>query len=973
MEEKIRLKHKKEATFAKFFSNFMPSTYSADSKSANLVKDYFGNFIKITEDVNEKRYVRNVNNDFEQSNNLVYSGYVFYRQFDYKLNNNQKNNVVNLFTQEVSFFVSELTGTSTSSTLSHVEFVNSTIDDIYLDIDIVKTFDFLDTLTIRNVLQGEWSDQESSTGVIVGRLVAIQKISDENGNKIEIPLKNCPVSIFNPSDTFQSPSDIDDDGNRLSLNVLASAKEEEYFDKISYKTDLNFLRDYSNVENIPSHFKYTSTTNENGEFVMYDVPVGTQTFIIEVDLLKQGLSKDEVALNFFSYPAEENPIVDTVPHYVYKQFQVNVLPSWGIFASGYTFYNFRIPNLDLRKWCTYIVPPISYKTKTIEENYFSGKVRNPLQVLVRDMTKENFEIKKIQVAEVFDIYERDYDQNFMWSNEISQLKDKAEFRTDGFHIFKLPANLYDPNGIGTNGKRGVWLNAYQLKMIYVNSFKATGSYRINELEASGNYKIKVLSHFDLNYCSDNVNFDDTLQFVGVFPYEKMWSLNYPDRYSIPKKPSIINTNKTYGSNGEADFILEPRFLDGDLVGGEYVFFGANGYGLQGNNRVAIPNDFSRVVSSTEIYKYERGVRYDESYSNGYLPNIDLIQRSFVVNGEKWQRLESGYGYFLLPFGYPRIKNMLINGENVDQLLNSDYNILANRPIEFQNYTLDTFAGMNYTTQEGVLTIKMEDGYSGSLDIYRINSPVKINPRPKPFLEKFVKLNFQSLLGSAAVPVGGAGGPRLDNLIYLLANSAPGVPVPGIFDSHGDPVPSAPYFELQNVSITIWNLGAIPVNITLGGIMKTLEPTNANGSTNGLWDYVLSTGDSWILPSNSGYDVENNSFNSASYEIRIRETTSGQLYQPFAPFDGNSGPTIRGGNIFINNIQSGTEENIQEYYLSSRIPEMVWIFDGNAITKRPFIHINGFTLNPNGETVSAEFLPQPITTPNQYIPFLPWAN
>ena len=64
MEEKIRLKHKKEATFAKFFSNFMPSTYSADSKSANLVKDYFGNFIKITEDVNEKRYVRNVNNDF---------------------------------------------------------------------------------------------------------------------------------------------------------------------------------------------------------------------------------------------------------------------------------------------------------------------------------------------------------------------------------------------------------------------------------------------------------------------------------------------------------------------------------------------------------------------------------------------------------------------------------------------------------------------------------------------------------------------------------------------------------------------------------------------------------------------------------------------------------------------------------------------------------------------------------------------
>ena len=53
--------------------------------------------------------------------------------------------------------------------------------------------------------------------------------------------------------------------------------------------------------------------------------------MVEIDLLKQGLTKDEVSLNFFPYPATPNPNIDSVPHIYFRQFSINVVPSGAIF------------------------------------------------------------------------------------------------------------------------------------------------------------------------------------------------------------------------------------------------------------------------------------------------------------------------------------------------------------------------------------------------------------------------------------------------------------------------------------------------------------------------------------------------------------------------------------------------------------------------------------------------------------------
>ncbi len=964
MLDPIKLTPKKEATFVKFFTNHMPSSHEGESFFTYAILDNYNNLIKITEDPSEKNHTRNTNNNFQHTNSIQYqSGYTFYRDLNYNANTVQKNNLINQFEREVNNYVNQLTGTNLSPTVIHVQFEKKMIDDLYVDIGLLRSVDILNTLSVRNTLQGEWTEQESKTGVVIGKLVAIQKLFDSNGNRIEIPLKNCPVSIFNPSETFPTASDIDIDGNRLSLNVISSAKPQDYFDQISYETDLNYLRDYSSVENIPNHFKYTCTTNDNGEFILYDIPVGLQTFVFEVDLLKQGLSKDEVSLNFFPYPTEENPIVDTVPHFIYKQIQINVLPSWGTFGSGYTFYNFRVPNLDLRKWITYIIPPITYKKLTQEQNFFTNKVRNPLQVLVRDMTKDNFEIKKVQVVEIEDMYDRDYDQNFLWQNIGIQSKDKAEFRTNGYHAIKLPSNLYDPNGIGSNGQKGVWIGAYQLKMKYVNSEKVTGLVRYEYLDSNNTWQVKVKSHFDLNNTATNTSFLDQ-SFVGVFPYEQKWSLSYPEPYKIPKRPVLLNPNKTFDTNGEPISFLEPTYLDGDLVGGDDVGFGANGYGLQDSGSIQIPNEFSRNVTSREMYKYEEGIRWDEAYSNGYIPNDDPNFRSKVIDGEKYQRLEAGYGYMLIPFGWPRIKNTFQNGKLVDKLLESDFNSLVDYPLEFNGRTKPSYAEENYVTSEGNITIKMDEGLTGQFDIYRISNSVSVLPRLNPFLQKFVKLNFQQLLGNTAVNGVSTNRPNLAG--NILANNTVSTTLPGL------PVRYGLYFELQNLSVIVWNLGSVSSELTIGTETKLLNPSVVNGLTTGWFGPSLSSEDSIIFPANDSYDIVNNCFNSASYQIELRNTTSSQVEQPYAPYANNTGDNLIGSTCIFYNLQADDENNVPEYYLNSRCLELLFTQAPNGtIDQVQRMHVNGVRYGSHAGSTDLSFEINPINTPYNFPPFLPY--
>lgn len=629
-------------------------------------------------------WTRNDNNNYIPIGEMGWNyqtGYTLVKTIASDLSQENIDNMSNLMLSRLSDPTRPGTPPSASAATNYVFYRKKLIDDFYVDLKLERSYNSLDTLKINNNLINSFPEQNSPTGVVFGRLMAIQKIKGENGENLRIPLQNVPIGIFNPSDDFPNTFSTDDNGDRLTLNIKESATPSDYFDNLSYYTDYNnYLRSAESFSAVPAQYKYITKTNENGEFILYDVPVGEQIAIFEVDLFKQGLTKDEIALNFFPFPPTIEPNVDTIPSFAFKQFPVEVVPAWGLGQTGYTSLDINI-NLDLRKWTTYILPPVVFKGQRLNITTAQNPSKS-LKVDIRDMTSPNFIKRPIEIVQIPNDLDRDIGSQYLWFNEFTQKKTSIQYNNFGCSVFKLPGNVYDPYGYRTDtdgnptNNRGVWLAAYQFNIYLEKMFgqRATGAAYYTTTQ--GKF---IRSHYHLNYTEGNLldgSVENAPTQVGTFPYEKPWSATYPEPYSIPRKPTqqrfqwgperLLYPGSTPSS--PKYYIEEPAYLDGDLVGIPVPdsIGNAGGFGVQAFGNTWFYNRIANVATNTYMYKYESGVSKEETYANGYEPYWDPSNSPYtyndfpfagiskVVGGEKYQRLECGYGYFVRPQGWSRI-------------------------------------------------------------------------------------------------------------------------------------------------------------------------------------------------------------------------------------------------------------------------------------------------------------------------------
>jgi hypothetical protein len=823
MHQKIEIKKAKKVTYARFFSDFAGQPTEDAGEFSFLVTDSIGTPIRIADQEEEASFIRNQRNNFIFDGSLkVVTGFTTNQKLTSELTQVQQDNLATNFKQRQ---VEDFGKTS----INAVFFETRTDIDYFVSIGINRDYEVLNTLSIQNNLVGETPRIESPTGVLFGKLEALQKIKDENGQKIRIPLANVPVAVFNQSEEFPSVSSTDPDGNRLVLNLKENSSQSMYFNKESFDTDQEFLTDNSAIDSIPEKYKYTAFTNERGEFVIFDVPVGEQVFVFEIDLLKQGLTKDEVSLNFFNYPAEESPIVDNIPNFFFRQIPVNIVPVWGDFQSGYTELNVTVP-LDLRKWSTYYTSPIAFAGVSLQDRQNKGYF-TPLTFKVRDMTRDGFPpAKKLEVVEISDLLRKDFEQQLMWEEELKLTKNRTEFRKNDYQAFKLPANLYDSEGVGTNGKTGVWLCAYEIKMFYQDergAFRVTGFER--DYIPSGTIN---RSHFDLNRHTRSTDPTTLSATTGVFPYERPWSINYPVKYSIPKIPVVLNPNKTYNSStSAADSVKEPKWLDGDRAGGPLGDVEASGYGLQNIDGKLKVNFFSQRVSSGVMFKYEDGVRWDEQYSSGFQPILDSRpgHDSHVKNGEKFQRLEAGYGYWLKPEGWPRIQN----NNWGDAIQTGDFSSSFSNP---PGLSPATYVGSVVKLPGEIIAIRLESDSQtkiGALDIYRVAEPNLLVPPGPPFVDKFANIEFQA--------------------IYVQNNNTPSRRLELIVDTNNDRL----RYAAGEGKLSIRNNGILATTV-MGAKMQPGETV--------VFENKIVSGLSILFPANASYNSNENSYDRAEYTV-----------------------------------------------------------------------------------------------------------
>lgn len=1027
-QEEILIQGEAIQTVIRYFTTFSGQT-SDDDKIYYVITDIGNQPIKLVESEIETKFaLDNLNINLSLSaltgGYNVYSGSVVENKVNQKINSNERAYISEDYEGKIKYQAKESSPTKQipSDLFTFVFFEEKPFNDYFMNVKINRSTSVLDTLNIYNVPVNQSPSFTNDTGVLFGKIEALQPILDSNGEKLRIPLKNAVVGIFNPSEEIPSVGSVDEDGNRIQLNLFENlptvngvANIRSYGSFQSYLVDYEFSpKDIVN-DSIPPKYKYTCITNDYGEFILHNIPVGQQTLMIEVDLLKQGLDPEEVALNFFPYPTTDAPNIADIPHLYFNQFPVNIVPSWGDFQTGYTQIDLSIA-LDLRKWITYFSYPISSKVgnpneignqnlgqspKVLEELVAMG-VNNTFTIEIRDMTKP-FVVDappKLEIVKIIDIYDRNLDLNCAWLQEFKVRANKVQYNTTNYNAFKIPANLYDFNGIDSKGNKGVWIGAYQLKSSFPDptiSCQTTGFAEEWKKDADGTVKYYKSNHYDLNRFdgwADDVEKDSPPpgSGVGIFPYEQPWSLTYPEPYKITKPPKIYNPLKSWDSNtGQFNFTkdivnnngqtntiilnageeyLQPRFLDGDLAGGPDCWgTNANGFGLQIYSDVWGGNNFSREVTKNEVWRYEAVDHWREDWSNGY--NEQLTPSDFnkypntpngkpQIIGERWQRLEAGYAYWLRPRGWPRIKNESWG----DHLLDNDYNPFANHnynsiwqsPYDFNSYYPVVY---RYIDEVTLVVGNRTEFYAkfGRLNIYRVEKPYYLNPKKPPFTEKYARFKFQDLIvdqskrnadSDSKSNKGGKkttcypsrsrfGGSRCTNSGYGdRADAHIWLELGGY-----NPSPGNNFLQECNVQFcTIQAAGSV-VEYVLVNIGTTKVNVNGKELLPGVRDnnikFRLLHQQEILLPANDKYSPKDNCYNGASYLFFIGNCTNPRGMAT------NLGPRVQP----IYKYQVGVEGEEVTYYLTSMIPRQVGIGNSKCNAVRDYNTAAGFSFSIGG--------------------------
>jgi hypothetical protein len=151
---------------------------------------------------------------------------------------------------------------------------------------IDQEFDYLEILSLKILQSDIYTRQCADYGVIVGR------VSVNNG----FGIPNAKVSVFIPIDSedqsnpiiselypYKSLSDVNDEGYRYNLlpyvkSYSAHVPTGTFFTRKDVLTDPTLIQVYD------KYYKYNATTNDSGDYMIFGVPVGAQTVVLDVDL-----------------------------------------------------------------------------------------------------------------------------------------------------------------------------------------------------------------------------------------------------------------------------------------------------------------------------------------------------------------------------------------------------------------------------------------------------------------------------------------------------------------------------------------------------------------------------------------------------------------------------------------------------------------------------------------------------------------
>ena len=215
--------------------------------------------------------------------------------------------------------------------------------DTYLKTPISQDFDFIEILSLKISQEDVYRRFCSDYGVIVGRVSINQGFGVPNA-KVSVFIPIDEIDINNPEIKGLYPyeviTDKNSDGIRYNLLTTNPDEADDCFTPVGSFPSKNEILDNPHLEYVyDKYYKFTTTTNHAGDFMIFGVPLGSYTVHVDADISNIGIASQRpydlisqgAPLSMFEtstkFKADKN--LNKLPQIKTLNSGVNVQPFWG--------------------------------------------------------------------------------------------------------------------------------------------------------------------------------------------------------------------------------------------------------------------------------------------------------------------------------------------------------------------------------------------------------------------------------------------------------------------------------------------------------------------------------------------------------------------------------------------------------------------------------------------------------------------
>lgn len=217
---------------------------------------------------------------------------------------------------------------------------NQETSDSILKIKIDQDYDFLEVLSLKIKQEDAYKLYMSDYGVLVGRVLANDGFGIPNA-KVSIFIKNeskdtsKSKNIIYPYDFLSSKNSSD-----VRYNLLPSEKVSRCHQNVgSFPSKRNVLDNNVMIEVFDDYYKYTTVTNQSGDYMIFGLPVGQQQLHVDIDLSDIGnLSQAPRDMIYKGYDIKQfdspnkfkkSTNLDSLSQIISENSSVYIYPFWG--------------------------------------------------------------------------------------------------------------------------------------------------------------------------------------------------------------------------------------------------------------------------------------------------------------------------------------------------------------------------------------------------------------------------------------------------------------------------------------------------------------------------------------------------------------------------------------------------------------------------------------------------------------------